>query len=69
MRALQYTFAKCCSVAFSWVGKAVQKLVTDVHLDVESPHCNFVVVSLIAVNNVLMVYGFSNCNETDLSIL
>ena len=36
--ALQYTFAKSCSVAYSWVEKAVQKLVTDVHLDVESPY-------------------------------
>jgi len=32
-----HTTRKCCSVACSCFGKAVQKLATDVHLDAESP--------------------------------
>ena len=35
MCALLYTFANFCSVARSWVGKAVQKLVKDMQLVVE----------------------------------
>ena len=37
MCVLQYNCAKFCSVACHWVGKALQKLVTDEHLDVASP--------------------------------